>query len=74
MSNETKENIQKLNIPDDIEELTISIFGNSEKGELWLNTPINALNHETPISRLDTCEGVEEVIKILNKIACGEFS
>jgi uncharacterized protein (DUF2384 family) len=73
MTDEIKHNIHKLNMHD-IEKLIISIFGNSEKGELWLNTPINALNHETPIFRLEAGEDVEKVIEILNKIASGEFS
>jgi len=74
MSDDTNENVQKLNIPDDIAELIISIFGTSEKGELWLNTPINAFNYEPPIYRLNTCKGIKEIKVILNKIASGEFS
>ena len=74
MSREIKNNIQSFNIPDDIAQLAISIFGNAVKAELWLSTPIHALNDDAPIERLKTSDGAYEIKAILNKIESGEFS
>lgn len=62
------------NIPDNIVRLATKVFGSHDKVELWLSTPINVLNGNTPITRLNTDEGVDEVIAILRKIQSGEFS
>lgn len=61
-------------MPEDIVQLSVAVFGNRAKAELWLNTPISALNDEKPIDRLITEQGVEEVIKVIQKIECREFS
>lgn len=74
MRREIKNNIQKFNLPDDIAQLAISIFGNAVKVELWLNTPIHALNGDTPIERLKIGDGENDVRAVLNKIESGEFS
>lgn len=73
MSNKNKKNTKKMSIPDDITQLATSIFGNSVKAELWLSTPIRALNGDSPFMRLNTDEGVDEVRAIMHKIECGEF-
>lgn len=65
--------MQKFNIPDDIVQLATAVFTDSAKAELWLNTPIHALNGDTPIARTNTDEGIKEIITILRKIERGEF-
>jgi len=72
MSDENKKFSQ--NIPDNIVQLASKIFGTPDKVELWLSTPIRVLNGNTPIARLNTDEGIEEVTAILRKIQNGEFS
>jgi len=72
MSDKSKDLSQ--NVPDNIVQLANKIFGNHDKVELWLSTPISALNGNTPISRVNTDEGVSEVLAILRKIEKGEFS
>ena len=67
MSNESKISVQKFNIPDDIVQLATAVFTDSAKAELWLNTPIHALNGDTPITRINTDEGVKEIITIYLK-------
>ena len=62
------------NVPDNIVQLATKVFGAHDKVELWLSTPINVLNGNTPITRLNTDEGIDEVIAILRKIQKGEFS
>ena len=74
MSREIKKQHQSFNIPDDIAQLLSSIFDNAVQAELWLSSPIHALNDDTPIERLKTSAGAYEIIAILNKIKGGEFS
>ena len=66
--------LQKLSFPDDISLLATTIFGSSVKADRWLRKPNRALNGDTPISRLSTNEGLEEVRSILRKIEYGDFS
>lgn len=69
-----KNKVQSFNIPDDIAQLVSSIFDNAVEAELWLSSPIRALNGVTPIEILKTDEGEDEVRAVLNKIESGEFS
>ena len=57
-----------------LKKLATDIFGDKNKSEIWLNTPIKALNDKTPRSRLEYEEGIKEVIAILRKIESGEFT
>ena len=61
----TKETLNKL---------ANEVFGDKYKSEIWLNTPIKALNDNTPRSRFEYEEGIEEVVAILRKIESGEFT
>jgi len=63
-----------LHYKNDILQLATSIFGDPVKARLWLETPIRTLNDDTPIEKLVSDEGKEEVISILYKIKFGEFS
>lgn len=74
MSSKTKNNPQNLSIPDDIAHSASIIFGSTAQAELWLSTPIHALNGDAPISKLKTGDGAAEVRAILNKIKSGEFT
>ena len=51
-----------------------TVFVNSSKAELWLNTPLNALSGDTPVARLRTDHGIKEVVDVLRKIESGEFT
>lgn len=57
-----------------VNELANEVFGDKNKSEIWLNTPIKSLNYKTPRSRLECEEGIEEVIAILRKLESGEFT
>jgi uncharacterized protein (DUF2384 family) len=57
-----------------LNELAKKVFGDKNKSEIWLNTPIKALHDQTPRSRLECEQGIEEVIAILQKIESGEFT
>jgi putative toxin-antitoxin system antitoxin component (TIGR02293 family) len=59
---------------EDVKMLAVTVFGDKTKAEEWLETPNTALNNCDPASRLETKEGVEEVILLLRKIETGEFS
>lgn len=74
MSSDNKKSNEYLSIPYDIMQLTNTIFDNALQIELWLNTPIQALNGDTPINRLKTGDGADEIRAILNKIENGEFT
>lgn len=63
-----------IQIPNEIAELTATVFANSAEAELWLNTPLNALSGDTPMARLRTDHGVKEVTDVLRKIESGEFT
>lgn len=47
-----------------------AVFGYT-KGESWLHTPNMVLNGRTPAEVIQTPEGICEIEKILNAIACG---
>jgi len=73
----TDENIKStflLNMPDDIIQLTTTIFGNKVKASQWLEKPNPALNGDTPFTKLSSGKGIEEVKLILRKIQYGEFT
>ena len=58
---------------DDIRKQAALVFGDTNKAEEWLNTPLAIFNLNTPYSMLGTKEGVYEVQKVLNKIETDGF-
>ena len=61
-------------MPDDILQLATTTFCSTVKAEIWLRTPIQELSGDTPLVRLKTDHGADEIRRILRKIECGEFS
>ncbi len=53
---------------------TEEVFGSQEKAQLWLNEQNRALQMATPLSLLDTDEGVHRVEDLLIRIEHGVFS
>ena len=54
--------------------LANEIFGDKNKSEQWLATPIKVLNGKIPSLVVESSEGIEEVVAILRKIEYGEFT
>lgn len=73
MSKNTKKNSQKSSLSSDVVQLAHTVFVDAVKAELWLRTPIHALNGDTPATRLKIDGGANDVIKLLHKIERGEF-
>lgn len=63
-------NESKLNVAD-ITARAIEVFGNREKALRWLRTPVRSLDDQTPLSLLDTSEGVGRVQDTLGRIEHG---
>lgn len=59
---------------EDVQKLATMVFGDIGKAKAWLTTPIKTLNYQTPTSKLENNEGIEEVRIILRKIESGEFT
>ena len=57
-----------------LNELANEVFGDKNKSEQWLATPIKVLNGKIPSSVIESSEGIEEVVAILRKIKAGEFT
>ena len=49
----------------------IEVLGNREKALRWLRTPLPFLCDRTPLSMLDTAEGIEHVEGVLGRIEQG---
>lgn len=58
---------------DDIRKQAALVFGDTNKAEGWLNSPLAIFNFNTPYSMLGAKEGVYEVQKVLNKIKTDGF-
>lgn len=54
--------------------LAINVLEDSEHAIEWLNTPKLALDHQTPLSLLDTEIGAREVEKLLKRIEYGVYT
>ena len=52
----------------------IDVFGDISKTQKWLGTNIRALEGKCPLDLLDTDDGLQIVIDILDKIQFGTFS
>jgi putative toxin-antitoxin system antitoxin component (TIGR02293 family) len=49
----------------------IEIFGTREKAIRWLRTPLPSLADRTPLSMLNTADGIERVEDVLGRIEQG---
>jgi putative toxin-antitoxin system antitoxin component (TIGR02293 family) len=49
----------------------VEVLGTSEKAVRWLNAPIPALGNQTPVSLLETPEGIAGVEDALGQIQHG---
>jgi putative toxin-antitoxin system antitoxin component (TIGR02293 family) len=61
----------EVNPIDSVIERAIEVIGDKEQAMRWLGTPVQALGHATPISRLSTPKGQEEVRTILGRLEYG---
>ena len=61
-------------IQQDIKTLAANVFGDKSKADAWLNTPVKALNNQTPTSMLNNDKNIEKVKALLRKISSGEFT
>ena len=60
--------------PDSIVDVTaraIEVFGSREKALRWLKTPVRSLGDQTPLSLLNTTEGVARVQDTLGRVEHG---
>jgi putative toxin-antitoxin system antitoxin component (TIGR02293 family) len=49
----------------------IEVFGSREKALRWLKTPIRSLGDQSPLSLLDTPEGIDRVNDVLGRVEHG---
>ena len=49
----------------------IEVFGTREKAIRWLRTPLPALSDRTPLSMLNTADGIEHIEEVLGRIEQG---
>lgn len=49
----------------------MEVFGTREKALRWLNTPVRSLGDQTPLSLLNTPEGVAQVQDTLGRVEHG---
>ncbi len=56
---------------DSVLERAIEVIGSKEAAMRWLGTPVRALGYATPISRLASSQGQEEVRMILGRLEYG---
>lgn len=52
----------------------IDVFGNEAKAMRWLSDPRPQFNGRSPLSVIDTDEGFDEVVCMLQRIAHGVYS
>jgi putative toxin-antitoxin system antitoxin component (TIGR02293 family) len=65
---------QQYKRAEDIVEVTaraMEVFGAREKALRWLNTPLRSLGDRTPLSLLETPEGVAQVQDTLGRVEHG---
>jgi len=51
----------------------MEVFGAREKALRWLNTPVRSLGDQTPLSLLNTPEGVAQVQDTLGRVEHGRL-
>jgi hypothetical protein len=49
----------------------MEIFGSREKAIRWLRTPLPPLSDRTPLSMLNTADGIERIEEVLGRIEQG---
>ena len=49
----------------------IEVFGTRERALRWLETPVRALHDRTPLSLLNTAEGIGQVQDVLGRVEHG---
>lgn len=52
----------------------IEVFGTKEQFNIWLNTPLIAINGCTPLSLLDTTFGTKIIMRLLGRLEHGVYS
>lgn len=75
--NDVKYLVNLFSIIDKVSKLSeqgIRVLNNEKKYITWLMSEIDVLSKNTPLSRLQTDQGFEQVLSILNTIEYGEFS
>jgi putative toxin-antitoxin system antitoxin component (TIGR02293 family) len=55
----------------DVTARAIEVFGTREKALRWLKTPVRSLGDQTPLSLLNTTEGVAQVHDTLGRVEHG---
>ncbi|HZF24036.1 MAG TPA: MbcA/ParS/Xre antitoxin family protein [Burkholderiales bacterium] len=55
----------------DVIRRTIEVIGNRREAMQWLGTPVRALGYATPIARLASEAGTEEVLNLLTALEHG---
>jgi len=50
------------------------VFGTPEKFNRWLMSPIKALDNNTPISLLESPDGVQSVLTVIGRLERGVYS
>ena len=55
----------------DVVAKAIEVFGTRERALRWLKTPVRALGDQTPVSLLNTPEGVAQVQDTLGRVEHG---
>jgi len=55
----------------DVTARAVEVFGTREKALRWLRSPVRALGDQTPISLLNTPEGMAQVEDVLGRIEHG---
>ena len=49
----------------------MEVFGSREKALRWLKAPVRSLGDQSPLSLLDTQEGIERVKDVLGRVEHG---
>lgn len=52
----------------------LEVLGGSDPASAWMETPNIALGGAIPLAKLDSSEGVEEILTILGRLDCGVMS
>jgi hypothetical protein len=66
--------IERISKDQYVSKLANSVFRDASKAQGWLATPTDALNGYTPMERLNSGEGTEELISLLRRLETGELS
>ena len=64
--------LMKINTKIEVIKRATEVFGDENKGQLWLNT-FNAFLDDTPINILNNKDGIKKIIDVLGRIEHGVF-